>query len=275
MHLTIFNKAPANQHFKLSSALLPSDPSTDHLSLALHALSLSPNLTDLRLAGNIVLSPCFFWPQDPTTPTPSWPHLQKLDVRLNITTPTGNWLYMRDPEDGDDEDDEEDNDPLMVPDLLGMWAEYETGSMHSNDSEVPRMFRGYLQSHLDGSRPEHYFRKKVDAKQLNPMLVAMARATRHMPAIQSLALQLYSSSFSEVGVWFLARGGRPDVNSVRFYDDGAEGVEERMAARMKKRWLVIIGNESKWRVPEDLLEAWRYVGTEDEDDVQVKIRYLE
>lgn len=275
VRLTIFNKAPANQHFKLSSALLPSDPLTDHLSLALHALSLSPNLTHLTLAGNIVLSPCFFWPQGPTTTTtPFWPHLQKLDVRLNITTPTGNWLYMRDPEDDDDEEDEEDNDPLIVPDLLSMWQEYETGSMHSNDSEVPRMFRGYLQSHLDGSKPEHYFRKKVDAKQLNPMLVAMARATRHMPVIRSLALQIYSPSSSEVDVWFLARGERPDV-SVQFYDDDAEGEEERMVARMKKRWLVIIGNESKWSVPEDLLEAWRYVGAEDDDDVLVKIRYLE
>lgn len=282
--LTIFNRAPHNQYFKLPSALLPSAPSTDHLSLSLHALSLSPNLTHLRLRGEIVLSPCFFWPQNPTTTTPIWPHLQYLDVFLNITTPEGNWLYVRDPEGSDDDDDEDEDDdvePLTVSDLLeladflGIENENETVSKQSNDSELPHRFSWFLQSRLDGSIPERYFRKKVDVERLNPMLMAMARAARQMPAIRRLGLRLHQYSFSEVDVYFLARGGQPGGVIPEWFEANAGGEEEEGMARTTKQWVIMIGEEAKWSVPNKLKAAWKSVGAEDGDEVLIEIEYTQ
>ncbi|MCJ1469430.1 hypothetical protein MMC07_008063 [Pseudocyphellaria aurata] len=101
VNLTIYNQAPEDQIVDPPSALMDSEPSTDHLSQALHALSLSPNLVHLSLGGNVVLSPCFFWPQEPTATAtaPLWPHLQDLQIDLNRTTPDGTWLYVHDPDD--------------------------------------------------------------------------------------------------------------------------------------------------------------------------------
>lgn len=279
MDLTVFNRAPRNQNFKLPSALLPSTPSTDNLSLALHALSLSPNITHFTLQGDIVLSPCFFWPQDPTTITPCWPHLQYLDVFLNITTPEGNWLYVRDPEDSDDDDDDYDDndvepltlsDLLELADLLGIGEDVETMLKPSSDSEFPQTFNGRLQSHLDGSKPERHFRKIIDSKRLNPMLMAMARAARHMPTIRRLGLHLHGVSFSEVSVWFLARGGKPEGMDLELLQDYAGG-EENMMVSMKKKWLVMMAEEGKWTVPENLQAAWKSVGVENDEDVQIEI----
>lgn len=180
--MTAFNQAPQSPRFKLSSALLPPAPSTDYLSLALHSLSQSPNLTHLSLRDDIILSSCFFWPQESIHPAPSWPLLQYLSVWLNIATPEDDWLCVLDPEDSDDDDHDEDVDPLTLSDYLelaglelagiighveGIVEENETTSTHSSDSEIPQTFNHRLQSHLDGSKPKRYFCKIFDAERLN------------------------------------------------------------------------------------------------------------
>lgn len=218
--MTLYSRAPEDRNLKVPSALLPSAPSTDHLSLALHALSLSPNLTHLNLGGNVVLSPCFYWPQDLTTSTPYWPHLQYLNVYLNMTTPEGIWRFVRDPEDSDDEDDEddadeddadeEDIDPLTLSDFMGLVGFSSTGVENEtplSDSEVFQTLNERFKLLLDGDKPVQMFRKIIDGKRLTPMLRAMTRATRHMPAMLCLGLHLDIDYSKTVGVRFLARAG--------------------------------------------------------------------
>ena len=303
--LTVFNDAPQNHLFKPPSALLPSAPSTDHLSLALHTLSLSPNLTHFHLSGDIVLSPCFFWPQDPAGPTPFWPQLQELTVELNITTPDGNWLYKRDPDDPHHYDDDEDVDALTLPDLLelteilGIGPENETPT-HSTDSEVPPTFHNerlqslsdkselelwfpkkipgeelllLAMSSMDGSEPVRAFRKILDGERLNPMLMAMARAARQMPAMRSLLLSLNedSSSAFKVGAfsrWIDAHIFRKN-NGIVDAEPAEEDEEDETAAMRKKCWFVSTG-ESKWSVPEEVLATWKSAGAED-DGIRIKV----
>lgn len=153
--LNLFNQDPSNYNFIPPSALPLFAPSIDHLSLALYALSQPPNLTNFSLKGDVVLSSCFFWPDsddDLSTTAPFWPRLESLDICLNITTPSGHWLYVRDPS-GSYEDLV---NPLNPNELLELEdLEAENDSVHSSDSdntEVPDVFNERLQEQLDGTR---------------------------------------------------------------------------------------------------------------------------
>ena len=146
-----------NQHVKISSALLTSALSVDHLSPALHTLSQSPDLTCLYLGGTIVLHPCLFRPWDHADPTLFRPRLQDLMVELSITTHESNWLYKRGPRDTEyfGEYGEEYLDPPTPPDLLKLenllivQPENER-LMHLSRPEVPHSFENErLQSMLN------------------------------------------------------------------------------------------------------------------------------
>lgn len=224
----------------------------------------------------MVLSPCFFWPENPSTPTPFWPHLQKLEVSLNITTPEGKWLYVRDPEDPYDYDEDIElpalSSVLELAHLLGIMVENGMVATYSNNVKVPQLFNERFQSYLDGLKPERYFRKIIDGERLNPMLMAMARAARHMPAIRSLRLHICTHTFgSAVDVLYFACGRRSGAVFDKFYGNDADGQEEE---RSGKRWVVIVGKESKWSVPEYLQAAWKSVGDDDHDDIPIKVDYI-
>lgn len=237
--LTLFNQDPSNQSFILPSALPQFAPTTDHLSLALHTLSQSPNLTRFSLKGDIVLSPCFFWPDDdPPTVTPFWPRLEFLDVNLNITTPTGHWLYMRDPSRSspDPDPDPDDEDPLTLTEILRL--DESSHSSDSDNSEVPDIFSERVQEYLDGAHPSNQFRTIIDGERLNPMLTAMARAACHMPAMGSLTLHVNTKSLSGLDVQYIT-------------------TTSKLPHGPNRRWEVFIGEEAKWNPPDDLQEEWR------------------
>ncbi|MCJ1400409.1 hypothetical protein MMC11_003614 [Xylographa trunciseda] len=87
-------KVPINHEFEPPSVLLPSDPATDHFSLALHALSLSHNLTEIILSGPLVISASLFWPASSPS-TPFWPNVQKVVVEFTPIAPDGSWYFSR------------------------------------------------------------------------------------------------------------------------------------------------------------------------------------
>ena len=261
--MNLFNTPATNHNFNLQSVLLSSSPPIDHLSLALHRLSQSPNLTTLTLRGDVVISPSFFWPgdqntqqstdRDPDPNLPLWPHLQHLEVFLNVTLPNGDWFYLRDPDDPEDDDEWMDEDPVTASDLES------DGSVHSNDSdnsEVPDIFNERLESRLDGTAPGHHFRKVLDAEKIQPMLIAMAHTATRMPEIRRSVLSLGMESLGGVQVEYLAPGAEPGPGSRM----GDEGEEWERANSDEKTWHVIVGQESKWRVPEELMGVWKEMG---------------
>ncbi len=279
LHLNLFNTPPTNHNFNLQSVLSSSSPSADDLSLALHKLSQSPNLTDLTLQGDIVISPSFFWPKhqntrqstepdpNPDLELPLWPQLQHLEF-LNVTLPNGDWFYLRDPDDPEDDDEGTDEDAAIAPDLEP------DDSVHSSDSdnsEVPEFFNDQLESRLDGSAPGHHFRKVLDADKIQPMLIAMAHAATRMPKIRRLALSLGMESLGGVQVEYLAPGGEPGPGGTQ----GDEGEEWERANSEKKTWRVFVGQESKWKVPEELVALWKEMGSAHGDDHEVLVRIEE
>ena len=92
--MNLHHEAPDNQNHNPASALLPSYPTIDHLSLALHGLSQGANLTHLTLCGDCVISGDLFWPESQRT-RPSWPNMLEFNVQFNMTTPDGGWYFIR------------------------------------------------------------------------------------------------------------------------------------------------------------------------------------
>ncbi|KAI4196583.1 MAG: hypothetical protein LQ350_006455, partial [Teloschistes chrysophthalmus] len=91
--LSFYQLDPRNQYCSPPSALLPSEPSTDHLSRALYAFSQSSTLTSLTL-NPIVISPELYWPTNSPSTPPAWPKTQHHHVVFDISTPDGEWYFM-------------------------------------------------------------------------------------------------------------------------------------------------------------------------------------
>ncbi len=143
-----------------------------------------------------------------------------------------------------------DEDPLTQSDL-------EEDSVYSSDSdnlEVPDTFNHRLESHLDGSEHVHSFRKVLDPARVNPIITNMVRAATRMPSIERLALYLRTWSHSGMEVAYLAPG---EGSRVQWEEE-------------KRRWHVVIGGESKWRLTEDLEIAWKRVDPWDEAIIRIE-----
>lgn len=255
--LHLFNDWPVNHYFLLQNALLPSSPRTDHISLALHHLSQSPNLTNLMLIGDIVLSPSILWPSSeqedeewvgmnkkdnnscsifnhsasslntssPTTPSPLplWPHLQKMRITLSITTPTGEWLYIPDPL----STPPPPSSPLPIP------SPSSTHSADSDNSLIPDEYDYLLEARLNGNDPSSEFRKLPDGEKIDEWLLAIGKAVGHMPAIEDFQWEVNNYSSNGIEVNFLAG---------------------------EKKWLVVVGRQARWEVSPKIKRVLEDVG---------------
>ena len=165
----------------------PTPPSIDHLSLALHNLSLAEHLTNLTLGGGIVISEAFFWPEEPDHP-PFWPQLLNLEVEFNMTTAEGGWFFIRcDEEEESEEEEQEENVPYG-------WGSDNSASDSSSQSEmsdnsdIPDAYHEKREERAVGDFPGRLFRDKADATKLNPFFAGAARAATQMPRLQRMTL---------------------------------------------------------------------------------------
>ncbi|OQD86621.1 hypothetical protein PENANT_c007G10995 [Penicillium antarcticum] len=71
-----------------------SEPGADSLSLALHRLTQQLETVDLT---SVMVGPEFFWPACANKTITCWPNLTTIDVRYAPATPSGTWLFERDP----------------------------------------------------------------------------------------------------------------------------------------------------------------------------------
>lgn len=247
--LHLFNDWPSNHYFPFQSALLPSSPRTDHISLALHHLSQSPNLTNLELKGNVVLSPSILWLSSeqedeewigmnkkdkngslntfsPTSPSPPpvWPHLQIMRITLSIITPTGEWLYIPNPR-------------STPPRRFSPFSIPSPSSTHSSDSDhSSRSDRSLTPKEYDSlDNPSSEFRKLPDSEKIDEWLLAIGKAVGHMPAIEDFRWEVYNLPFLGIEVKFLAG---------------------------EKKWLVYVGSEaeSRWEVSPKIRRVLEDVG---------------
>lgn len=241
--LNYYNEAPSNQSFDLHSFVPQSKLSQDNLSLALHKLSQSPNMTEVVLDGPIVISPILFWPINPQT-APLWPALTNFHITFNVTTPNGEWYFVRDPLRGEVADEEEDSeaedeseDDATSDDS---WAEF-----CANDPLVPDTFNEKKESRAVGDSPIRIFRTMPDSEKITPLLTAMARAAGQMPKLQRLSL---TADLVCSDACF----------QLSYFAPGEESRLDRELAddREKPRLYWHLGN-GHWRPEEEVLLLWR------------------
>ncbi|KAE9362878.1 hypothetical protein N431DRAFT_565013 [Stipitochalara longipes BDJ] len=159
--LHYYNSAPADETF-MPPNLLPSSSNEDPLSSELRAFS--QQLTDLRLS-DMTIGPEFFWPsaasQTSDSLLPHWPHLTSLAISCTPITPSGQWLFERDP----DEELEEFE-----------WGEDPRLYMEEDELPAPQDERG------------NHFRKIASPELMNAFYVAAGKAAGKMPVLRQMWL---------------------------------------------------------------------------------------
>ncbi|KAL8928974.1 MAG: hypothetical protein Q9208_001417 [Pyrenodesmia sp. 3 TL-2023] len=238
--LCFSHEDPSNEYFSLPSALLPSAPSTDHLSLTLHTFSQSPSLTSIRLAP-IIISPDLYWPANASI-KPAWPNLRQFHVEFNRTAPDGTWYFVRDPSKPEDEDEgggDSDDPDEEVEDDSDPEFDFGSDSFFSTSSSCPDTFNERGEARAVGDYPIRFFRTLPMDTHVNPLLLAMARAAACMPRMRDMSLT------STV---------RDSAFVVSFYAAGqASPLDTEPVQAENPRLYLCMGT---WRPDDEILEVW-------------------
>lgn len=240
--LCFFNNPPDNQGLNPLSALMPSFPTTDHLSLAIHAISQSENLTHLDLGENIVISPSLFWP-DTQTKQPSWPNLVSVKVVFSMNTADGEWYFTRDGyvniESADDDDAESD-----TSNSDGSQAD-DTTTKQNPDPDTPDTYNEKKVALAIGEKPYRHFRVRADPGKLNPLFEAAAQAAAQMPRLQRMTLktEVKASRMFTFAMTYFAPGERT-----------GRGAGSRNVDMPRLDWVI---GRSGYEPEESILEIWR------------------
>lgn len=239
--LNYFNHPPSNHKRYPRSALLPSFPTTDHLSQALQRISRTETLTHLELGGPIVISPSLFWADDQAK-QPSWPNLVSMKVHFSMATADGDWYFTSD----GIANYESYNDYLG--DDGDSWSHMEWDwKWNTLDDGIPNIQSVDL-DHILGKRPVREFRGLAAPKKLNPLFKAAAQAAAQMPRLQCMTLGTEVRAFNRFifAMIYLAPGIRPDCD-----DDDDEPMD---LDKPRLEWLT---GPSRYEPAKAILEIWR------------------
>ena len=204
--LELFNIPPNNHDLNPASALTPSSTRTDHLSLAIHAISQSEHLTHLELNGRIVISPSLFWPDIQIKP-PCWPNLVSVQIAFSMTTADGGWYFTRD----DNANDESDDHYTDSSSADGSEADDDTTTtIQDPDPNIPDTYNQKQVALAIGDEPDRFFRSKADPEKLDPLFEAAARAAAQMPRLRHMWLKthFFSSKVFDFRMVYFAPGER-------------------------------------------------------------------
>ena len=251
--LSFFNNPPNNQDMNPSSVLLPSLPTTDHLSLSIHALSQSEHLTYLDLGGDIVISPSLFWPDAQPKRPPSWPHLVSVKVVFSMTTADGDWYFTRDNNASDESDDDDDDDDATLTDTSSTDSseadddEDSTTTIYQDpDPNTPDIYNEKNVALATGEKPHRHFRSKADRHKLNPLFEAAAHAAVQMPRLQCMTLktEVKRRRMFTFAMTYFAPGERA----------AGRGAGSRDVEKPRLEWVV---GPSGYEPSGSILEIWR------------------
>ena len=240
-----YNHSPDNQELSHLSALIPSLPTTDHLSLAIHAVSQSETLTHLELGDHIVISPSLFWP-DNQTKRPSWPNLLTVNVIFSMNTADGDWYFTRDDSVNIKSDDDDDDDDAESDTSSSDVSEADdTITKQDPDPDTPDTYNDRNVALAIGDEPYRHFRSKADPGKLNPLFEAAARAAAQMPRLQRMTLmtKVRASKMFVFAMNYFAPGERTGWGA------GSRNVD---VARLD--WVI---GQSGYEPEESVLEIWR------------------
>ena len=239
--LDLASNPPNNQQLNPSSALISSLTPTDHMSLAIHAISQSEHLTHLDLGENIVISPLVFWPANQTKDS-FWPNLVAVKVVFSMTTAEGGWYFVRD----SSTNDESDDDAAVTDTSSAEGSEANAITIYQDpDPDIPDTFNEKQVALATGERPYRRFRSKADPDKLNPLFMAAAQAATQMPRLQRMTLktEVKASKMFTFAMTYFASG-----------EKASRGAGSRNTDKPRLDWVV---GPSRYEPEESILEIWR------------------
>ena len=180
---------------------------------------------------------------------PPWPTLKYLMIIASIQSPNGQFYYTGNPA----ETTQSHNDYN--------WLETESDTESESGSgyvlEVPALVHEKREKVRNGEEPQHAWRKDPDPEVLNPLMLAMARAVRHMPALRRLSLRMGENLRELRGIVVECLGAGEQLLSPPIR---SERVEEASQTHLR-RWKVWVGVETRWQPTPDIEALWKeFVG---------------
>ncbi|KAG9206994.1 hypothetical protein G6514_000285 [Epicoccum nigrum] len=232
----------------------------DPFSSSLRILSYQLRTMKLR----VVADESLFWPADESTP--SWPNLESLSVMFHPVSPSGAWYF-----EGSCDVDTGPNEGFEIDDLSYPPLEYADEDGNA-DYEVDWDFN------FDSHPVYAQYRVKPVKKTLEPFLTAFTKAAALMPSLKEAALwsplMFYPKDMkeyegfdykevSQVVEGELAWGIAYAKPRTQCFTDA---IGEDFAAFRQMWWYV-----GDWRPDPELLDLFRLIGREEQDDEQISM----
>lgn len=161
-----------------------------------------------------------------------------------MTTPDGDWYFIRDPTKPEyDDDSDNDDDVEGEAEAAADSSSEDDISTTSSDSFRPESFNETKEARAVGDFPLRMFRTLPSDSKINPLLLAMARAAGHMPLLQSMSLisKIRGADGAGFEIYYHAPGQRSLLDS-----GPGDGEEARLYCAV-----------GKWRPEEEVLRIWR------------------
>jgi len=209
-HLEEFNlnynyRSPHNDTY----TAIPVSTGEDALSVALHHFTQAPNLKYITIGCQlcpISISSAIFWPND--TAIPCWPNLLGFFIGFSMVAPNGRWYNKRPPrrprsqytdsvDSAEEEESEEDDEETYLAhdmqqlsdDPLALLADATCDALHEESIPDYDEYDSEETNILIRNAPHHVRRKTLIPERINPLLIAMAKASKYMPKIKYLNLE--------------------------------------------------------------------------------------
>jgi hypothetical protein len=151
--------------------ILLTDPNGEDL-LSLSLGRISEQLTKLTLE-DITIGPELFFNSKSSTKMPEWLHLTSLTINYNPITPSGHWLFERDPSE----------------DVI----EYEEG-------DDPSLYMGPDALPAAEDLRNNFFRHKASPEQMNRFYNAVGKAALSMPVLRDISMRALTTYWEH---WFM------------------------------------------------------------------------
>lgn len=199
--------------------------------LSSHLRDFSQQLEILRTNGPVVLGTELFWPlnlqNDNPANLPFWPNLVDVSVEYAGVTPSGEWLFDRDPE------EEEEDEEQTMDDIFG-----------DEEHNYPEYVRIPLED-----RKSRYFRTRIIAGHVDRLYASAGRAALQMPKLRWMKLE--NVDLPRYSLEYEVRAGRATLtwrseNHMRDPYEKDASVRLEMAKRL-------------YRPDEQVFDAWSKV----------------
>ncbi|RDW89988.1 uncharacterized protein DSM5745_01763 [Aspergillus mulundensis] len=224
----------------------PSYPDGDVLNKVVSKLA-QQSLRELYLDEAWMISPALFMATDTENSDDlTFPYLKTVAISFPLITYDGRWLYTGDPDDIPRAPLEGTPPRPPKPELE---PEAEPDSDSNSEPGDGIDIDDYNGSILNGDEPGHPWRIIPDSETFDPIVRSLAAAVLEMPSLEHLKVETTPTAadleYYEIAFEFLRPGLVADTVPIQ---------DQTNAHCGKWRWIVSLGIEASWLLPEDIRE---------------------